>query len=124
MGRKIIGKETIYKIADLYISGTSYANIAKECGLSISTVRKYINKMIDRGELIERERTRLTSSREFRELVDKFINGDTIKRLAEDYNISVSYIYKCINDVEKSAYTSDDYKLKIAKRKQKKYKYV
>lgn len=119
MARKIIGKETIYKIADLYSSGTSYAKIAKECELSIPTVMKYINKMIDRGELIERERTRLTSSREFRELVDKFVNGATIKRLVEDYNISVSYIYKCINDVEKSAYTSDDYKLKIAKRKRK-----
>lgn len=74
------------------ISGLSREQIAEKYSVSDKTAVRWLNYY----DIYEKKITRL-SKEKAREIRDKYLNNETVKSMAEDYGVTLSTIYRIVN---------------------------
>lgn len=96
-------REKMYAyVVDLYKKGWTYFDISIEVGLSYTTIQSYINKQIKNGGLSKTygkslpENSTHLSTDQVIELLDLYLKGVSIYRIARHFTLSKCSIMKII----------------------------
>ena len=106
-----VGQDNKEKTRQLYEEGKSVEEIAEEIGLSIQTVKRYINLLIGGEKIQDRPKKTTNKKEEYKKQVEElYIRGAYIKEISDKLGIPIATINTYIRELKNEGKIQKDRK--------------